>query len=439
MSGADWLWPRAALTAATRSRPSSMPAAPRGCCASRWASQASRVSGMGSLGAARYAWTLLDRRNPLQQRDQGGQPVAHLAPIDDHVDGALVEQEFGPLESLGQRLAHRLLDDTGTGKADQRTGLGNDDVADKGEAGGNAAHGRIGQEGQEGQPALGEERHRSRRLGHLQQREETLLHAGAAAGGDAEEGKFLLDRGAHTANEALADDRAHRTAHEIELEAGDDDRYGPDRTLHDDQGVVLLDIGLGRRQAIQIALAVLELERIDRQHLGTDLEAPLAVEQQVEADSRPEAVMMAALRTDALVVFQIGAVEYRLAGRALAPESFGDGLADSLGALDLGRQQLLQPAHEASPPSSIAARIPLRNAATRPGAWPSGEFSISSMMRLPMTTASATAAIRRAALASRMPNPTPTGMPTLARIAGIRRATSAKSRWVAPVTPFRET
>ena len=49
------------------------------------------------------------------------------------------------------------------------------------------------------------------------------------------------------------------------------------------------------------------------------------------------------------------------------------------------------------------------------------------------------APMRRALSASRMPKPTPTGMPTTARICGMRRATSSKSRLPAPVTPFSET
>ena len=54
-----------------------------------------------------------------------------------------------------------------------------------------------------------------------------------------------------------------------------------------------------------------------------------------------------------------------------------------------------------------------------------GPASISWMMRLPMTTASACAAIARALAASRMPKPTPTGMRTWRRISASLRATSA--------------
>ena len=41
------------------------------------------------------------------------------------------------------------------------------------------------------------------------------------------------------AHEALAHDRAHRAAHELELEAGDHDRHRADRAAHHDQRVGL--------------------------------------------------------------------------------------------------------------------------------------------------------------------------------------------------------
>jgi hypothetical protein len=55
----------------------------------------------------------------LQQGEQRGQSVAQFAAVDDHVDGALLEQELGALESFRQGLAHRLLDHARTGESDQ--------------------------------------------------------------------------------------------------------------------------------------------------------------------------------------------------------------------------------------------------------------------------------------------------------------------------------
>ena len=59
----------------------------------------------------------MGRRLAGQQGQQVGNAVAHLATIDDHVDGALLEQEFSTLEPLGQRLANGLFDHARTGEA----------------------------------------------------------------------------------------------------------------------------------------------------------------------------------------------------------------------------------------------------------------------------------------------------------------------------------
>src|SRR5688572_26518617 len=54
----------------------------------------------------------------LQEGEHRMQPVAQLAAVDDHVDRALLQQELGALEALGQLLPHGLLDDARAGEAD---------------------------------------------------------------------------------------------------------------------------------------------------------------------------------------------------------------------------------------------------------------------------------------------------------------------------------
>jgi hypothetical protein len=58
---------------------------------------------------------------------------------------------------------------------------------------------------------------------------------------------------------------------------------------------------------------------------------------------------------------------------------------------------------------------------------------------LPTITASATSATRAAVSASLMPKPTPTGRSTADRMRARCSATSAVSRFAAPVTPLTET
>src|SRR5690606_13069537 len=98
-------------TARTRSRPRSIS---RGCSRSCQASQAAR-----SLPAKRRPALLLQR--PAGEHGQEARDgVAHLAPVHDHVEGAVLEEELAALETLRQGFAHRLLDDARPGEADQR-------------------------------------------------------------------------------------------------------------------------------------------------------------------------------------------------------------------------------------------------------------------------------------------------------------------------------
>src|SRR5260221_23288 len=236
-------------------------------------------------------------------------------------------------------------------------------------------------------------------------------------------------------DDALADHRAHRATHEVELEGRAHQAERLDRPLHHHQRVALGGLLLRLGETLDVAARVAEFQRIERQHFGADLEAPVRIEQHIEPRARAEALVMSALRADVEVLLEIGAVEHRVAGRALGPQAFGHGLPRAAaGALELGRQEFLEPAH-----ASSASLMGLRNAFTRETACSGAPASISWMIRLPITTASAVSATRRADSASRMPKPTPIGRRVAARIFGMRAATSDRSRCAAPGTPRSET
>ena len=118
------------------------------------------------------------------------------------------------------------------------------------------------------------------------------------------------------------------------------------RAAHDDQRIGLAG-GLERvLQPLGVLLAVLELQRIDRQHLLADLVAALGIEEGVEPRARADAVVVAALRADVEVLLEVGLVEHRLARRALDPQALGHRAALArVGRLDLRRQQFFEPAH----------------------------------------------------------------------------------------------
>ena len=72
--------------------------------------------------------------------------LPHLPSIDNHVQGAVLQQEFAPLESVRQRLADGLLNDTGSSKSDECLGFRDIQVSKHGQARRNAARGGVGQD-----------------------------------------------------------------------------------------------------------------------------------------------------------------------------------------------------------------------------------------------------------------------------------------------------
>jgi hypothetical protein len=63
------------------------------------------------------------------------------------------EEELGALEAFGELLADGLFDDAGAGEADERAGFGDVEVAEHGEAGGDAAGGGVGEDADVGDAA----------------------------------------------------------------------------------------------------------------------------------------------------------------------------------------------------------------------------------------------------------------------------------------------
>src|SRR6202043_2497969 len=112
---------------------------------------------------------------------------------------------------------------------------------------------------------------RGARLGHLQQRQQRLLHACTARRREADQPAALIDAAIDRAAEALADHRAHRAAEKLKLERTGDQRLAVQRTGQRDQRIALAGHLLRLRQAVTIAFTVLESERILRPDALADL------------------------------------------------------------------------------------------------------------------------------------------------------------------------
>src|SRR5690606_31162921 len=74
-------------------------------------------------------------RSSGELADEPGHRRLQFTAIDDQVHEAFLEQELGPLEPFWQLLLDRLFDHARAGKADERAGFGDVDVAEHREAG----------------------------------------------------------------------------------------------------------------------------------------------------------------------------------------------------------------------------------------------------------------------------------------------------------------
>ena len=78
--------------------------------------------------------------------DDLGDGASQVAAVDDPVDEAVLAEEFARLKAAGQLNPDGLLDHAGAGEPDQGLGLGQDEVAQRGEAGRDAAHGGVSED-----------------------------------------------------------------------------------------------------------------------------------------------------------------------------------------------------------------------------------------------------------------------------------------------------
>ncbi len=75
----------------------------------------------------------------------------------------------------------------------------------------------------------------------------------------------------NAAAEPLADHRTHRAAQKLKFKRAGDHRIAEQAAGKDDQCILLRGRFLGLREAVLVALAVLELQHVLRLHTGADL------------------------------------------------------------------------------------------------------------------------------------------------------------------------
>ena len=218
-----------------------------------------------------------------QQAQQARDLAAQVRAGDHAVHEAVAEQEFGPLEAgrkLGGDGAGR---DPGAGEPDQGVRLGQVDVPDHGEGREHAPGRRIGQERDEGHAAGPQALEDGQGLGQLHQGERPLLHAGAPGRAHDDQrhprGQGVLRGAGHL----LADDRAHRAAHEPEVHDAQGHVRPADRPDAPHGGIAHAGGQLRRGQAIGVGLLVHEAQRVDGLQAGIALGPRPGVQQVTDA------------------------------------------------------------------------------------------------------------------------------------------------------------
>src|SRR6266542_256368 len=197
-----------------------------------------------------------------ERRQEERQPLAQLRPRHDLVDEAPLEEELRLPESRRQLLTDGPTRHAFAGETDERAGLGEDDVPERRVRREDAARGGVGDDAHVGQASLIEPRERSEDLRHLHQRDRAFLHACATRRRHDHQRSALRQRALGGAGDLLANDRAHRAAHELEVHDGEDHRVVPDRRLAGDDRVLLAALRLRGRDALRVGFAVGEAERI---------------------------------------------------------------------------------------------------------------------------------------------------------------------------------
>jgi len=260
----------------------------------------------------------------LEQPELLGQRGLELLALDDVVEEAVLHDELGGLEALGQVSADGLAHHARPGEADQRARLGDVQVAQHGVGGRDAARGRVGQQRDERQLRVGQQAQLGRGLGHLHEREGRLHHPCPARFRDDQQRVALFDAVVDGPADLLAHHRAHRAADEGEVHGRHHQRKPRDLAMRRDDRVLQARLLLRRFQAVGVFLRVHELQRVGRLQVRVQLLVLVVIEQDAQVVLRRDAVVVAALHANREVVMVVRHGRYLLALGTLEPQAFLD-------------------------------------------------------------------------------------------------------------------
>src|SRR5205807_4218865 len=156
------------------------------------------------------------------------------------------------------------------------------EVAQHGEAGGDATGGGIGKDGNVGQLFVIKPCESGRDLGELHEADGAFHHARASGTGNGDERLPCFDGKLNAARDFFADHSAHRAADKSELHGAHNHWPAVELAFGGDDGVVHSELFLGFPQARGVRLGVDKFKRVGGGHAGVVL-GPAAVEEHFQA------------------------------------------------------------------------------------------------------------------------------------------------------------
>src|SRR5690606_7238524 len=160
-----------------------------------------------------------------------------------------------------------------------------------------------------------------------------------------DEGRLLLDGTQHARYHRLARCHAERAAHEAEILRRSDDLLTVQGAFANQDGIIELSFRLRVLQAVRIATAVPEFQRIKRNTGNRILRVLTAVEKMLQACIRTHAEMVVGARHDELVGLEVLVEDHLAAFRAFHPEIVRDLALRGQEAADLRTHDVINPVH----------------------------------------------------------------------------------------------
>src|ERR1700719_1734840 len=223
----------------------------------------------------------------------------------DQVEQSVILKKFRGLESWRQILMRGFPNDAWPGKSDHAFRLGQDEIAERSEAGHDSSGGRMGENGNVGQSRFRVTTQSPAGLGHLHQAEHPFVHPCAAGRRDDDNGSPILGAALDQTGYFLTDDGTHGGGQETKIHRGDGDWSALKRPEAGLDGVFQAGFFLITLQSIPVGRYSFKTQEIDGEHIRIEFVKSAWIDQVVDSFLGRECKMVVALRADFEVLHEL--------------------------------------------------------------------------------------------------------------------------------------